>query len=180
MYLKLLFKMHNHLSDPCHECLFSADFKHAYYIIPLHSENHHYFTFIISKIGQIQPTYIQQRSKSAGFIMMEMMYRAFRFVPLSKLEPFLFHLENLSTFSSITHYMNDIFKEFSDFEHQFFFFKNHFFSKIQWAKLWLAFKKLHLFESRIKALRVNYIMRKHIHILNECVKKIANWLISQN
>ncbi len=43
-------------------CLFVANLKHAYYTIPLHLEDRHYFAFTISGIGQLQHTRMQQGS----------------------------------------------------------------------------------------------------------------------
>ena len=61
-YLELNSKVHDSLSDPYHQCLFSADLKHAYLTIPLHPDDRHYFAFTISGMGQIQPTRMQQWS----------------------------------------------------------------------------------------------------------------------
>ena len=48
-HLKLFFKIHDHLLNSRHECLFFADLKHVYYIIQLHSKNKYYFAFTILK-----------------------------------------------------------------------------------------------------------------------------------
>ena len=58
-HLELSSKVHDHLSNPRHDCLFSADLKHAYLTIPLHSNDRHYFAFTISGIDQVQPKRIQ-------------------------------------------------------------------------------------------------------------------------
>jgi hypothetical protein len=60
---------------------FSADLKHAYLTIPMHPDDRHYFAFSISGIGQVQPTRVQQGSKSAGFTMTELVCRAFGPLP---------------------------------------------------------------------------------------------------
>ena len=76
-HLELSSKVHDNLSDPCHKCLFVADLTHAYLTIPLHPEDKHFFAFTILSIRQVQPTRMQQGSKSAGFTMTELVYRAF-------------------------------------------------------------------------------------------------------
>lgn len=50
-HLEVSFKLHDHLSNPRHECQFSTDLKHAHLTIPLHPDNRHYFSFTISGIG---------------------------------------------------------------------------------------------------------------------------------
>lgn len=76
-HFELSSKVHNNLSDFCHKCLLVADLKHAYLTISLHPEDRHFFAFTISGIRQVQPTRMQQGSKSAGFTMTELVYRAF-------------------------------------------------------------------------------------------------------
>ena len=49
-HLKLIKKVHNHLFNLKHECLFTADFKHVYYCVKVYSENRYYFMFYILKI----------------------------------------------------------------------------------------------------------------------------------
>lgn len=46
-HVELSLKVHNHLSDPGHKCIFAADLKNAYYTISLHPEDGHYFAFTI-------------------------------------------------------------------------------------------------------------------------------------
>ena len=52
-HMKLSFKIHNHLFNSRHECLFLADLKYTYLTISLHSNDKHYFIFTISKINQV-------------------------------------------------------------------------------------------------------------------------------
>jgi len=42
-HVELFSKVHEHISDPSHRCLFAADLKHAYYTIAFHPEDRHYF-----------------------------------------------------------------------------------------------------------------------------------------
>ena len=55
-HLEMSSKVHNHLTNPYYNCLFSADLKHAYLIIFLHFEDRHFFVFSILDIEQIQFT----------------------------------------------------------------------------------------------------------------------------
>ncbi len=74
IYMKLSFKMHDNLADSRHHCLFSANLKHAYLRISLHSNDKRYFAFMISDIDQLQSTRMQQSSQSAKFTLIELMY----------------------------------------------------------------------------------------------------------
>ena len=49
-YLELSSKIYNNLADPRYRYLFAVDLKHAYYTIPLYSNNRYYFAFTISGI----------------------------------------------------------------------------------------------------------------------------------
>ena len=66
-HLELSSKVHDNLSDPRHKSLCGAGLKHACLTIPLHPDDRHYFAFTISGTGQLQPTRMQQGSKSAGY-----------------------------------------------------------------------------------------------------------------
>jgi hypothetical protein len=102
-FLKLFSKVHDNLSDFRHKMFFSADLKHVYLIIFMHSDDRHYFAFFISNIDQMQSTRVQQNSKFAEFIMTKLMYRTFKSL-LSLIEKFsLLHSADLSgSWSSFT------------------------------------------------------------------------------
>ena len=174
-HLELSSKVHDHLSNPRHGCLFSADLKHAYLTIPLHPDDRHYFAFTISGIGQVQPTRMQQGSQSAGFTMTELVYRAFGAIPVPQPEPSLLHSADPETPSPITFYMDDFFGGFLDFEDQFRFLRDHFLPRVEWAKLLLSFKKLRLFATTIKALGVIHEVGGYVRILEERIAKVARW-----
>ena len=53
IYIKLNFKIYNHLANSRYKYLFLINLKYAYFIISLYSENRYYFTFTISRINQI-------------------------------------------------------------------------------------------------------------------------------
>ena len=153
-HLELSSKVHDHPSNPHHSCLFSADLKHAYLTVPLHPEDRHYFTFKISGIGQIQPTRLQQGSQSTRFTMTELSYRAFGPIPAPHPEPSLFDSPDSAIPPSLVFYMNDFLGGFQDFGNIFPFSRDHFFPRVEWARLLLSSKKLRLFASLIKALGV--------------------------
>ena len=77
-------------------------------------------------------------------------------------------------------YQDDIMNEHFSFDDQFQFFKMYFFSRIEWARLKLFFKKLFLFQNTIKTLRLRHYMNEKIQILKNRVRKIANFSISTN
>lgn len=51
IFVKLFSKMHDNLLNLKHRFLFLINLKHVYYIINMHSENKHYFVFIIFEIN---------------------------------------------------------------------------------------------------------------------------------
>ena len=63
--------------------------------------------------------------------MIEITYRAFKFISISNSKPFLLHFSNSIISSFITFYINDFFKDFRDFENLFRFFRDHFFLKMK-------------------------------------------------
>ena len=136
-HLELSAKVHDYLANPRHGCLSSADLKQAYLTIPLHPEDRHYFVFTISGIGQVQPTRMQQGSQSAGFTMTELCYRAFGPIPGPNPEPFLLHSSDPNIPPPLVFYMDDFFGGFQDFEDLFRFLQDHFFPRVEWAKLLL-------------------------------------------
>ena len=117
---------------------------------------------------------------SAEFTLTELMYRVFKFLSSSHNESSLLHSSNSAKSALLTFYMNDIFKDFDDFKKQFTFLKNQFFSRIEWVRLRLTFKKLHLFAKFVKALNVIHEVNEYVRVLDERMIKIARWLTSVN
>ena len=178
-YLELSSKVHDNLSDPRHKCLFAADLKHAYLTIPLHPEDRHFFAFTISGIGQVQPTRMQQGSKSAGFTMTEAAYRAFGALPHLG-EPSLLHSSKPSDLPSLVFYMDDFFGGFSGFEELYEFLRTHFLPRVEWARFRLSFKKLKLFASAIKALGITHVVGGLMQILESRIAKVAKWPVPRD
>lgn len=172
-YVELSSKVHDHLSNPNHGCLFMADLKHAYLTVPLHPDDRQYFAFTISGIGQCQPTRMQPGSKSAGFTMTAAVYKGFGFIPPPHPEPSLLHSDDPNTPPPLSFYTDDFFGGFKDFQSQFSFLRDHFFPRVEWARMVLSFKKLRLFAESIEALGVKHCIGGHVYIRNGRIAKIA-------
>ena len=172
-YVELSSKVHDHLSNPRHGCLFKADLKHAYLTVPLHQDDRHYFAFTISGIGQCQPTRMQPGSKSAGFTMTAAVYKGFGFIPPPHPEPSLLHSGDPSIPPPLSFYTDDFFGGFPDFQAQFAFLRDHFFPRVEWAKMVLSFKKLRLFAGSIEALGVRHCVGGHVYIRGGRISRIA-------
>ena len=177
--LELSFKVHDHLSDLCHKTFIQTDIKHGYFSVILHSEDWHIFIFTISGIEQLQLTQMSQESCSAGFTMSELMNILLEWISELSSELSLLH-EDEGLSPPLTFYMNDIFDRHSDFESQFAFLRNHFFSCIEWRKMTLSFKKLRLFVSSIMTLSVKHMIDSQLNILKSWIKVIAKWPVSQD
>ena len=119
-YLKLMFKVHDYLSDLRHKMFFQTDIKHDYFSVVLHLNNCHLFLFSISEIEQLQLTQISQESQSADFTMSELMNIMLESISEPQSESSFMH-EKLMKSVSIAFYMNNLFSDHSDFESQFAF-----------------------------------------------------------
>ena len=174
-FVELSSKVHDHLSNPNHGSLFKADLKHAYLTVPLHPDDRHYFAFTISGIGQCQPTRMQPGSKSAGFTMTAAVYKGFGFIPPPHPEPSLLHSDDPRTPPPLSFYTDDFFGGFRDFQDQFTFLRDHFFPRVEWARMVLSFKKLRLFADSIEALGVKHCVGGHVYIRDSRIEKIASF-----
>jgi hypothetical protein len=125
----------------------------------MHSNDKHYFAFFISNIEQIQFTQVQQESKFAEFIMTKLIYRTFDSLSsFADSESFLLHSTDLFHLFVLVFYMNDFFDEFQNFDDLYEFLRDHFLSRIEWVKLRLFFKKMYLFENKMKALKLFIVL----------------------
>ena len=59
VYMQLMAKCHDYLFDFKHECFMTADLKHVYFTIEIHSDDREFFAFTISDLGQLQSTRMQ-------------------------------------------------------------------------------------------------------------------------
>ncbi len=107
--------------------------------------------------------------------MIELAYRAFGALLPPIREPSLLHSSNLGHLPVLTFYMDDFFGDVSCFEKLYDFLRNHFFPRVEWARLRLWFKKLRLFEEAIKALGVTHHIGGRVQILEDRVRRIAGW-----
>jgi hypothetical protein len=131
-HMSLMFSCHDYLSNFNHECFMIANLKHAYLMIQVHSEDRHYFVFIISDMSQLQSTRMHQEFMTASFIMSELMIKALdKLLHLNKSESSLLQDAIMNDSSLVTFYQNDILEEHRSFENQFTFLKNHFLLKIE-------------------------------------------------
>lgn len=177
-YVKFSFKTHDNFFNFSHGCLFSADLKHAYFIINLDEEARHLFVFIISGMRQLQSIRMFQGFKSASFTMIEVINRAFEKIPE---ESFLFHFFNSFQSSSLCFYMDDFFEgQPSGFFPLYRYLRDHFFFRLEWVRLKLFFKKLQLWCTKIKVLGIVHEVKKKIHVLEKRIRKIAKYPVPQN
>ena len=130
-YIELSFKVHDHFSDSKHEILMSANIKHVYSTISLHSNDKHIFAFIIFEIEQLQFTRMQQKFMSVDFTLTKIVYKILKFISSFNSESSLLHSIDSFISSFLSIYMNDIFDEFRNFDEMFNFLRNHFFSRIE-------------------------------------------------
>ena len=113
--MKFLSKIHNYLLNLKHKCFFIANLKHDYYCIILHLKNHHYFTFYISEIKQIQFIKMQQDFKNADFTLTEFIYQTFKLLLNHFTSSLLLHNDIEENFAFLMFYMNNFFKNFKSF-----------------------------------------------------------------
>lgn len=177
-HMQLMAGCHDYLSDPRHGCYMTADLKYAYSIVEVHPEDRKYFAFTIPGMGQLQPTRMQQGSMTAAFTMSELMCRAFG--EISPHEPSLLQADTLNFPAMITFYQDDILGGHSDYHAAFAFLRDHFFPRIEWAKLRLSFKKLFLFQTSVKALGVRHHIGGQVRILDNRIEKIAKFPVPRD
>lgn len=177
-HMQLMASCHDYLSDPRHGCYMTADLKHGYSVIQVHPQDRKYFAFTIPGMGQLQPTRMQQGSMTASFTMSELMCRAFGEIP--PCEPSLLQTASSDSPAMLTFYQDDILGGHSDYYTAFSFFKNHFFPRIEWAKLRLSFKKLFLFQTSVKALDIRHEIGGKVCILQDRVAKIIQFPVPQD
>ncbi len=96
--------------------------------------------------------------------MTKLVYRTFESLSFFINELSLLHSTDSSHLLVLMFYMNDFFERFQSFDDLYEFLRDHFFSRIEWSKLRLAFKKMHLFERQIKVLKVTHIVNDFIKI----------------
>ena len=78
IHMSLMFECHDYFFDSRHRCFMTANFKHVYFTILIHSEDRKFFVFTIFEMKQLQSIRMQQKSKSVFFIMLKLMIRALK------------------------------------------------------------------------------------------------------
>lgn len=173
-FQELSSRVHDHLADPRHRALFAADLKHAYFSVLIHPNDRHYFAFTIPGIGQLQPTRMHQGSKSAGFTMTELVYKAFGELPDHN-ESSLLHATSSVDLPPLVCYMDDFFGGFACWQDLYYFLRDHFLPRIEWSGLRLSFTKLKLFARELLAVGVVHSVGGHVNIKPERIARIAEW-----
>lgn len=154
VHMQLTGGCHDYLSNPRHGCYMTVDLKYGYSLVPVHPEDRKFFAFTIPGMGQFQPVRMQQGSMTASFTVSELMCRALG--PIPENEPSLLQGPEPDIPAPLTYYQDDIIGGQEDYYASFIFLKNHFFPRIEWARLRLSFRKLFLFQESVKALGVKH------------------------
>lgn len=143
-YINLASKAHDYLSDPTHRIYMQADIKRDYFAVELNPDDREMFAFSILELGQVQPARMPQSSRTADFIMSELMNFTLDQMPVPKPEPSLIQPESPQEIAPIFPYADDLLGRHTSFERQYTFLEDHFLLRIEWAGLRLSFKKLKL------------------------------------
>lgn len=115
---------------------------------------------------------------TASFTMSELMCQVLGPIPENK--PSLLQKPESDIPAPLTYYQNNILGGQEDYYASFVFLKNHFFLRIEWARLWLSFKKLFLFQESVKALGVKHTIGERVQVLSTQLKKIMKFPASKN
>lgn len=153
-YIKLTEWVHNYLIDSWYNIYYTADLKHVYFLISLYKLYRFYYVFTISELKQLQLIKMFQDSVSSVFIMRELINVILKLISLFNSSEFLLYEEDELKLSKIIVYINDLYKELKISENLYQFLQDKLFSRIEWVKLKLFFKKLKLFISQIRVLRI--------------------------
>ena len=183
VHLESMARVHDHLSDPRHQCLMQADLKHAYYSVLLDPDCRHFFSFFVPGLGQLQPTRMPQGSKSSGFTMTELTTILLGPIPSPNPEFSLLHSPpngKPGDPPTCVYYQDDIFGGHPSFDAQFAFLRDQFLPRIAWGNLRLSFKKLKLFQPSIKALGIRHTVCGLVNITYDRIKRIIQWPTPKN
>ena len=177
VHIQLMIECHDYFFDFRHECFMIANLKHVYFTIKIHSDDCEFFVFTISELKQLRSIRMQQKSMTIFFTMSELMCKTLKKIFENSKKSLFFQNYVFDLFSSLIFYQNNIMNEYFSFDDQFQFFKMHFFSRIEWTRLKLFFKKLFLFQNTIKILKFWHYVDEKIQILKNRVCKIVNFSI---
>ena len=172
--------VHNLLGIPSHQCLFSADTKHGYWAVNVHPDDHHYLAFHVPGIGQVQPTRMPQGARTSVFTFGELMNIVLRPIPSPKTELSLLHTKTPQDSALLAFYMDDTFGAFKTYQEQYMFLRDHFFPRMVWSKLKLAFSKLKIGMTKIFALGEEHEIGGRIRLKSDKIEKILTWPVPQD
>ena len=134
--------VHNLLSIPSNNCLFSADIKHGYWVVNVYPDDRHYLAFHIPRIGQVQPIRMSQGARASFFIFNELMNIIFRPISLPQPELLLLNRKTTKNSACFTFYMDDIFETFKTLQKQYIFLHDHYFPRMVLSRLKLMLPRL--------------------------------------
>ena len=174
-HMELASKVHSFLSDPRHGSYCYVDFKHAYWVIPVHPDDCHYLAFNVPGLGQFQPTRLPQGSRTSSFSFQELMLIAFGSIPEPNPEPFLLQAESPEALVEMAFYIDDLFAAGTDYYTQFKFLKEKLFPRLAWAKLKLTWYKCKFFTDTVHALGEDHEVGGRTTIKPARADRILNW-----
>lgn len=79
--MELVSRCHDYVGHPEHQMFFKLDLKNGYWATLVYPDNPNYFAFSMPKMVQLQPTRMPQRSCSASFSFIELMYLVLGQIP---------------------------------------------------------------------------------------------------
>lgn len=153
--MELAQEVHDYMANPAHKVFCIFDIKHGYWNVELAQRCREYFAFVAPGIGQLQPTRMQQGSKTSSFGFNELMHIALGAIPALPLDlqtadsdgsfPSLLTSPDYDGLPDCKFYIDDIGAGKETAEQMVDFLQNHFFPRILWSQLKFSFQKLQLF-----------------------------------
>ena len=177
--MKLIVKAQSFMSNSRHKTLFSANMKHDYWNVEVHSKNKHYLSFYVFDFDQLQFTRMSQKTKFFFFTFIEFMSIVLKLIFESNFEFFLLYFDDQHTLIFIVYYMNDIFETHITYEKQYCFFRNHLFSRLLWSQMKISLNKLKIDMHEIKILNQMHKVEEALNMKKKSIEKIKNWFTSQ-
>ena len=135
-------------------------------------DDRQYLRFHVSEISQVQPTCISQRAKTLFFIFGKLIKIVLGLILSSQSELSLIYRKTAKDTTSLAFYIDNIFETFKTYQEQYIFLRNHFFPRIVWSKLKLAFSKLKIEMTKIFALKEEHKIGKKIRLKSNKIGKI--------
>ncbi|KAK6585464.1 hypothetical protein PZA11_002191 [Diplocarpon coronariae] len=186
-YMELSSKLHDYLGHPTHKSFLKFDLKNAYWCVPVHPADRHYFAFTISGIGQLQQTRMPQGSMTSGYSMTELMYIMLGQIPPNEPghgdfagQPSVIVAPDENSLPMCGFYVDDIFGGCQDFEEGYRFMADELFPRVAWARMRLSFKKMELFMEEVVALGVTHKSGGLISTKPERLNKIRMWPVPKS